>query len=61
MGKTPKQLYLWHESGLTDPKTIYDSLDGFNTQFAIDDGLWGRGIYFAANASYSSGDSRLKG
>ena len=40
---------------------IYDSTDGFNTQFSKDDGLWGRGVYFAANASYSCGDSKWKG
>jgi len=41
---------LWHGTNLADPKVIYDSTDGFNTQLSKDDGLWGRGVYFAANA-----------
>ena len=47
---------MWHGTSLTDPKKIYDSTDGFTTQFSKDDCLWGRGVYFAVNASYSCGN-----
>ena len=34
---------------------IYNSKDGFNTQYANDGCMWGRAVYFAVNASYSCG------
>ena len=37
---------------VTPPELIYDGEIGFQTQFA-NAGMWGRGIYFAVNASYT--------
>lgn len=40
---------------LIDPKEIYEGkYDGFNINFAGQSCLYGQGIYFAKNASYSS-------
>lgn len=43
---------LWHGTRTTDPKLIYNGKYGFNTNYS-EDGMWGRGSYFAQNASYS--------
>ena len=51
---------MWHGTSLTDPKVIYDSIDGFNTQFSRDNSVWGRAVYFAVNASYSCDDYAFK-
>jgi len=37
---------------------IYDGEEGFDIKFA-NEGCWGRGIYFARNASYSHNYSHL--
>ena len=45
---------VWHGTSNLDPSVIYDDLqDGFMMQFAAQ-GFWGRGLYFADKASYSS-------
>eukprot|EP01052_Picozoa_sp_SAG31_P008072 SAG31_NODE_398_length_16250_cov_8.737601_14_plen_276_part_00 len=45
--------HLWHGTRQTDPALIYnDRQDGFCMQYS-NQGMWGRGIYFAENASYS--------
>ena len=45
---------VWHGTSGMDPSVIYDDQqDGFMMQFAAQ-GYWGRGIYFAENASYSN-------
>ncbi len=43
---------LFHGSGKTDPKQIYDSEIGFDMRFCTS-GMWGQANYFAVNASYS--------
>jgi hypothetical protein len=47
----PLQLGLWHGTKGTAPANIYTK-DGLNIVYA-NDGMWGKGIYFAANANYS--------
>ncbi|KAI6646906.1 Sacsin-like [Oopsacas minuta] len=45
---------LFHGSSSTDPEVIIQDPVGFNVKYAKE-GMWGRGIYFAQNASYSHG------
>ena len=46
---------VWHGTAKSDPKLIYeDEQDGFDMTFS-NSGMWGRGLYFAENASYSVG------
>lgn len=45
---------LFHGSRRTNPKEIYKGDDGFDIRCS-NSGMWGRGSYFAANASYSDG------
>lgn len=49
--QTPKQLRLWHGTRKNNPIQIYTH-DGLNINYASE-GYWGKGIYFAVNASYS--------
>lgn len=51
-GRQLKVLQLWHGTGKTDPRVIIKSESGLNINYA-NDGLWGKGIYFAVNANYS--------
>jgi hypothetical protein len=52
-GKDPNEKSVWHGTRGNDPKVIYeDKQDGFMVQHS-QAGLWGTGIYFAENASYS--------
>lgn len=45
---------VWHGTSSLDPSVIYDDKqDGFMMQFASA-GFWGRGLYFADKAAYSS-------
>jgi hypothetical protein len=54
-GQPPAEVKLWHGTSQTDPKLIYeDEADGFMMQYCRS-GMWGRGLYFAQNASYSGG------
>jgi len=47
-------LNLFHGTRGTHPKEIYGNVDvGFDMRFS-DSGMWGRGTYFAKNASYSN-------
>lgn len=46
---------MWHGTRGHDARLIANSKDGFSTQHAADSGMWGRGVYFAVNASYSCG------
>ena len=51
--KVPVVLQVWHGTRDTDPRVICtDKADGFMMQHSRK-GMWGRGIYFAANAKYS--------
>jgi hypothetical protein len=56
--KDPVEISVWHGTGKTNPARIYmDKQDGFMMQYAISHQLlWGRGNYFAENASYSNTD-----
>lgn len=45
---------LFHGSRNNDPESIYRSKSGFDMRHSRD-GMWGRGNYFAKNASYSHG------
>ena len=47
--------WLFHGSSRVPPETIYDSEHGFDFRHG-NQGMWGKGAYFAVNASYS-GDS----
>ena len=44
---------LFHGTSFNDPEKIYKGDDGFNMKYSRD-GMWGRGNYFAVNASYSN-------
>lgn len=44
---------LFHGSSTVDPKVIYESEEGFDLRESKDTGMWGRALYFAANANYS--------
>ena len=46
-------LKLWHGTSKTDPRSIIATDAGLNINYSSDDNLWGKGIYFAVNASYS--------
>ena len=53
--------FLWHGTGKTDPNVLVDlTKQCLSTQYANDSCLWGRGIYFAENASYSHNYSYSK-
>lgn len=44
---------LFHGTRKNNPKEIYQGADGFDMRFSRN-GMWGRGNYFAVNASYSN-------
>jgi len=49
----PRELWLWHGTKQTHPDSIYKSVeDGLDLTYSKQ-GMWGRGLYFAENASYS--------
>ena len=61
LGADPNEVAVWHGTRTTDPKVIYeDRQDGFMMQHSRQ-GMWGRGIYFAENASYSDGYAHTHG
>jgi hypothetical protein len=47
------EMDLFHETRDINPQYIYNSEEGFDIQFSSV-GAWGRGCYFAVNASYSA-------
>lgn len=47
-----QELDLFHGTSSTPPNAIYDNDDGFDMRYS-NPGMWGKGIYFAKNASYS--------
>lgn len=51
---------LFHGTRETPPEDIYKSYAGFDMRFSRE-GLWGRGNYFAENASYSDGFTHKNG
>eukprot|EP01006_Ploeotia_vitrea_P003324 TRINITY_DN112429_c0_g1_i1.p1 TRINITY_DN112429_c0_g1~~TRINITY_DN112429_c0_g1_i1.p1 ORF type:complete len:517 (-),score=47.68 TRINITY_DN112429_c0_g1_i1:109-1491(-) len=52
-GILAREKALWHGCGNTDPQVLIQSEIGFDVAKAKDNNLWGEGIYFAENASYS--------
>ncbi|CDW78777.1 poly adp-ribose polymerase member 14-like protein [Stylonychia lemnae] len=56
---TAATLMLYHGSGKTDPKLIYDGEEGFDMRFS-NTGMWGQACYFAQNASYSDNGYRYE-
>ncbi len=53
-GTKPKVMELFHGTSSASPALIYNGFyEGFDTQYSADSGYWGRGVYFAVNASYS--------
>ncbi|KAG2386789.1 hypothetical protein C9374_001824 [Naegleria lovaniensis] len=48
-----KPAQLFHGTRGTNPILIYNGQDGFDMRFSAS-GMWGQGIYFAKNASYSN-------
>lgn len=44
---------LFHGTSSTSPDTILSDSIGFNIEYANNRGLWGKGLYFAVNSSYS--------
>jgi len=53
------EVELFHGTSLTDPRKIYSGEVGFDMRFGAQ-GMWGRGIYFAVNASYSNNGYAFK-
>lgn len=51
-GKNVNERWLYHGTSSTDPEKIYNGEYGFDIRFS-QKGMWGIGIYFAVNASYS--------
>jgi hypothetical protein len=49
--QTANESWLFHGTKLNDPELFF--LHGFDISFASDGGLYGRGIYFAKNFTYS--------
>ena len=49
-----KEELLFHGTRNNDPKLIYEDENGFDMRHSRN-GMWGRGNYFAKNASYSDG------
>jgi len=48
-----KEQHLWHGTRNVHPEVVYAGLEEcFDMQYA-NDGMWGRGLYFAVNSSYS--------
>ena len=51
-----KEELLWHGTRNNDPKLIYQANEESFDLVYSNDGLWGRGLYFAVNAKYSAQD-----
>ena len=45
-------MQLWHGTKLNKPSLFYEGEEGFDIKYS-NQGMWGKGIYFAENASYS--------
>ena len=48
-----KEKLLFHGTRVTDPKEVYTGDSSFDTRFSRQ-GMWGKGNYFAVNASYAN-------
>lgn len=53
LGRAPKTALLWHGTRI-DPKTILQTEAGLNINYAKAGSRFGKGIYFAEKAQYSS-------
>jgi hypothetical protein len=51
--------HLFHGTSATDPSLIYKSESGLDMRFSKP-GMYGKGIYFAENSSYSDGYAYFK-
>uniref|UniRef100_A0A1X7UL11 Poly [ADP-ribose] polymerase n=1 Tax=Amphimedon queenslandica TaxID=400682 RepID=A0A1X7UL11_AMPQE len=52
-GGEVNEKWLFHGSSEVSPEVIYESEHGFDFRYSGDSSLWGKGAYFAVNASYS--------
>ena len=53
-GNEPFEKFLWHGTKNTNPMELVDrTTSGLSTQYASESCMWGKGVYFAENASYS--------
>uniref|UniRef100_A0A6B2L6W1 Poly [ADP-ribose] polymerase n=1 Tax=Arcella intermedia TaxID=1963864 RepID=A0A6B2L6W1_9EUKA len=46
--------FLWHGTGTLDPIVIHNSDKNWKPNFSSSKNLWGKGCYFASDASYSA-------
>ena len=53
MARDTNVKYLFHGTRRTNPEMIYNNPIGFDMRYS-NGGMWGKGIYFAVNASYSN-------
>ena len=53
-GAKVAEKFLFHGTSGNDPSKVYKSEEGFDLRLS-QAGVWGRAIYFAQNASYSTG------
>lgn len=51
-GTSPNEMLLFHGTRSTPPSLIHDNQHGFDLKYA-NEGLWGKGLYFASDAKYS--------
>jgi hypothetical protein len=51
---------LWHGTRNNKPSLFYKGEEGFDIKYS-NQGMWGKGLYFAENASYSLGFSHDHG
>ena len=54
-GKESPDMQLWHGARGVSSETITNGKEGFDMRFGNLHGLYGGGLYFAPNASYSTG------
>lgn len=50
--KIDNQKLLWHGTSGAEPLLVYKGEEGFDMKFSHE-GMWGRGLYFAAKSKYS--------
>ena len=55
------EMLLFYGTRQNNPRRIYEDGTGFNINKFSQPGLWGRGIYFAVNASYSDESAFVNG
>jgi hypothetical protein len=60
MARDTNLKYLFHGTSNNKPEVIYTNPIGFDMRYS-NAGLWGKGIYFAANANYSNNYAYVNG